>query len=155
MPEISALRQGARRENILHGSLTDEQRCRSDKDRQPFGLKLWRAPGGVAPQSQNASAMLFRRAFPAAYQSLAHPFPIYEMRSKERHAQPPLHLAQAPSHSSSPSRAFIERIRFTPRETWQLYGNIVGQALRLPTMSQASDALALQTRSCEQIAFSR
>jgi len=30
--------EGARRENILHGSLTDEQRCRSGKDRQPIGL---------------------------------------------------------------------------------------------------------------------
>ena len=28
--------------------------------------KLWRAAGGVAPQSQNASAMLLRRALPAA-----------------------------------------------------------------------------------------
>jgi hypothetical protein len=33
-----ALRQGARSENILHGSLTDEQRSRSGKDRQPSGL---------------------------------------------------------------------------------------------------------------------
>src|SRR5260370_24991408 len=33
-----ALRQGARRKNILYGSLTDEQRCRGGKDRQPFGL---------------------------------------------------------------------------------------------------------------------
>jgi hypothetical protein len=30
--------------------------------------------------------------------------------------------------------------------------NIVGQALRLPTISQASDALALQTMSREQVA---
>src|SRR6266404_4310016 len=44
--------------------------------------KLWRASGGVAPQPQNAAAMLLRRALPAARQNLAHPFPIYEMGSK-------------------------------------------------------------------------
>jgi hypothetical protein len=33
-----ALRQGARRENILHGSLTNEQRRCSGKDSQPCGL---------------------------------------------------------------------------------------------------------------------
>jgi hypothetical protein len=33
-----ALQQGARKENILHGSLTDEQRRCSDKDLQPGGL---------------------------------------------------------------------------------------------------------------------
>jgi len=44
--------------------------------------------------------MLLRRALPAAHQSLAHPFPIYEMRSKERHAQLLLYLAQATAHSS-------------------------------------------------------
>jgi hypothetical protein len=43
--------------------------------------------------------MLLRRALPAAHQSLAHPFPIYEMRSKEPHAQPSLHLPQATAHS--------------------------------------------------------
>ena len=35
---------------------------------------VWQAPGGVAPQSQNASAMLFRRVLPAARQSVAHSF---------------------------------------------------------------------------------
>src|SRR5207247_9003775 len=75
------LRKGARRENVRHGSLTDEQRSRSGKDRQPSGAKLWRAACGVAPQSQNASAMLLRRALPATRQSLAHSFPIYEMGS--------------------------------------------------------------------------
>jgi hypothetical protein len=34
------LQQGARRENILHGSVTDEQRRRSGKDRQPCGQAL-------------------------------------------------------------------------------------------------------------------
>src|SRR5215471_16276594 len=33
-----ALLQGARKENILYGSSTDEQRSSSDKDRQPGGL---------------------------------------------------------------------------------------------------------------------
>src|SRR5881409_1443306 len=43
---------------------------------------LWRAPGGVAPQLQNALAMLLRRALPDARQSLAHSLPICEMGSK-------------------------------------------------------------------------
>ena len=71
-----ALLQGARRESamrdsaqpksgnltgraweahILYGSSTDEQRSSSDKDRQPGGL----FSGGVAPQSQGASARRF------------------------------------------------------------------------------------------------
>ena len=33
-----AMRQGARSKNILYGSLSDEQRSRSVKDTQPFGL---------------------------------------------------------------------------------------------------------------------
>ena len=44
--------------------------------------------------------MFLRRALPAARQSLAHPFPIYEMGSKEPHAQLPVHLTQATAHSS-------------------------------------------------------
>jgi hypothetical protein len=44
--------------------------------------KLWWVTGRVAPQSQNASAMLLRRALPATRQSLAHPFPTYEMGSR-------------------------------------------------------------------------
>jgi len=77
-----ALQQDARRENILYGSVTDEQRRCSGKDPQPCRAKLWWAPGGVAPQSQSALAMLLRRALPAAHQSLAHSFPTYEMGSK-------------------------------------------------------------------------
>jgi hypothetical protein len=46
--------------------------------------KLWRAAGHVAPQSQSALAMLLRRALPAARQSLAHSFPIYEMGSSTK-----------------------------------------------------------------------
>src|SRR6516165_11207238 len=76
--------------------------------------KLWQAPGGVAPQSQNASAMLLRRALPAARQSLAHSFPLYEMGSKDAQVQSTLPSAQAPVHSLTPGRAFVERIRFAP-----------------------------------------
>jgi hypothetical protein len=77
-----ALQQGARRENILYGSLIDEQRHCSGKDRQPCGAKPWRTPGGVPPQSQNALAMLLRHALPDARQSLAHSLPICEMGSR-------------------------------------------------------------------------
>src|SRR5262249_27312170 len=45
-----ALLQGARRENILYGSLTDEQRSSSDKDRQPgglFSILIWVLKTGV------------------------------------------------------------------------------------------------------------
>jgi len=64
------------------GSLTDEQRRCNGKDPQPCRAELWWAPGVVAPRSQSALAMLPRRALPAARQSLAHSFPIYEMGSK-------------------------------------------------------------------------
>jgi len=78
-----ARRQDARRENILHGSLSDEQRRRRAKDPGTRRADLWRAAGRVAPQLQSATAMLFRRALPAARQSSAHLAPIYEMGSKE------------------------------------------------------------------------
>jgi len=77
-----ALGQGAKRENILYGSLTDEQRRRSVKDRTTLRAEFWRAAGGIAPQSQSALAMLLRRALPAARQNSAHPVPIYEMGSR-------------------------------------------------------------------------
>ena len=70
-----ALRQGARRENILHGSSTDEQRSRSGQRSATLRAELWRAAGGVAPQSQSAAAMLLRRALPAARQKLSAPIP--------------------------------------------------------------------------------
>jgi hypothetical protein len=35
----------------------------------------------VSPQSQNALAMLLRRALPAAHEGSAHPFPIYQIGS--------------------------------------------------------------------------
>jgi hypothetical protein len=77
------LLQGARRENILYGSSTDEQRRGRAKDRATLQAEFWQAAGGVAPQSQSATAMLFRRASPAASQNSAHPVPIYEMGSKQ------------------------------------------------------------------------
>src|SRR5438552_18562021 len=75
-------RQGARRKNILHGSLTDEQHRRRGPRSATLWAKTWRAKGGVAPQSQNALAMLLRCAWPSARQTFAQPFPIYEMGSK-------------------------------------------------------------------------
>jgi hypothetical protein len=71
-----AMLQGARREKILYGSSTDEQRRSSGKDRQTRRAVFWRAPGGVAPQSQSPLAMLLRRALPAARQKTARSFPI-------------------------------------------------------------------------------
>src|SRR5438094_6716106 len=77
-----ALQQGERRENILYGSVTDEQRGRSVEDRTTLRAEFWPATGGVAPQSQNPAATLLRRALPAARQNSAHRVPIYEMGSK-------------------------------------------------------------------------
>src|SRR5579871_3100602 len=71
-----ALLQDARRENILYGSSTDEQRSSSGKDLATRRAVFWRASGGVAPQSQSALAMLLRRALPAARQKTARPFLI-------------------------------------------------------------------------------
>src|SRR5713101_9696385 len=71
-----ALQQGARRENILYGSLTDEQRCCSGKDPQPCGLSSGRPLAGLLLSHRAPLAMLLRRALPAARQSLAHSFPI-------------------------------------------------------------------------------
>jgi hypothetical protein len=63
---------------ICNRRTTPSQRQRSATLR----AKLWRSPGGVAPQSQSAEAMLLRRALPAGRQSLAHPLPISEMGSR-------------------------------------------------------------------------
>src|SRR5437870_4280628 len=78
-----ALRRGARRENILYGSLNDEQRRRSAKDPATLRAEFWRAAGSVAPQSSGScrTAMLLRRALPAARQNSAPPVPIYAMGS--------------------------------------------------------------------------
>src|SRR5579871_2026110 len=85
------LQQGARRENILYGSSTHEQRCSSAKDPATRRAVFWRAPGGVAPQSQSALAMLLRRALPAARQKTARPFPIliWALSRREAGASPP------------------------------------------------------------------
>ena len=57
-----ALRQGARKKNILHGSLTDEQLRRSAKDPATLRAKFWRAPG---PESLRG----WRRCFSVAERS--------------------------------------------------------------------------------------
>src|SRR5436190_21174019 len=64
---------------IFDRRATPPQRQRSATLR----AKLWPPPVGVASQSSRhcGTAMLLRRALPAAPQSLAHPFPIYEMGS--------------------------------------------------------------------------
>ena len=77
-----APRQGARRENILCGSLSDEQRRSSTKDPATLRAEFWRPAAGVAPQSQNATAMLLRCALSAARRNSARSVPIYEMGSK-------------------------------------------------------------------------
>src|SRR5262245_31926223 len=78
-----ARQQDARSENILYGSLNDEQRSCRDKDLVTRRAELGRPAGRVAPQSESALAMLFRRALPAARHKSAHLVPIYEMGSKQ------------------------------------------------------------------------
>jgi hypothetical protein len=53
-----AVLQGARRENILYGSSTDEQRSSSGKDRQPGGL----FSGGPIPYFDFGSKSLMQRS---------------------------------------------------------------------------------------------
>jgi hypothetical protein len=74
----------ARREEGEYPSWIFDRRATQPQRQRSATLraKLWQAAGGVAPQSQNASAMLLRRALPATRQGLAHSFPIYEMGSK-------------------------------------------------------------------------
>jgi hypothetical protein len=74
----------ARREEREYpdGSLNDEQRRRSAKDRATLRADFCRAAGFVAPQSQSALAMPSRRALPAARQKFSAPVPIYEMASR-------------------------------------------------------------------------
>src|SRR5438874_1517636 len=75
----------ARREEGEYPSWIFERRATRPRRQRSATLraKLRRAAGGVAPQSQNALAMLLRRALPVARQSLAHPFPIYKMGSNQ------------------------------------------------------------------------
>jgi len=82
-----ALEQGARRENILYGSLTNEQRRSSGKDPQPCGLSSGEPLAALLLSHRAPLAMLLRRALPAARQNLAHSFPIYEMGSKPASGQ--------------------------------------------------------------------
>ena len=74
----------ARREEGEYPSWIFDRRATPSQWQRSATLRaeLWRAPGVVAPQPQSASAMLLRRALPAARQSLAHSFPIYEMGSR-------------------------------------------------------------------------
>ena len=73
----------ARREEEEYPSWIFDRRATQPQRQRSATLraKLWWATGGVAPQSQNALAMLLRRALPDTRQSLAHLFPIYEMGS--------------------------------------------------------------------------
>src|SRR6516164_11183613 len=57
---------------IFDRRATQQQRQRSATRRAVF----WRAPGGVAPRSESAAAILLRRALPGARQKTARPFLI-------------------------------------------------------------------------------
>jgi hypothetical protein len=67
--------------------LINRNRCVA-KDRATLGAEFWRTAGRVAPQSQSAAAMLFRRALPAARQNSAHQslFMRWVLITKVRHA---------------------------------------------------------------------
>jgi hypothetical protein len=58
--------QGARREHIRSGSVTDEQRSAGKKAAQPFGRERFGAHGGVARFSQVHKDMLLAHALPFA-----------------------------------------------------------------------------------------
>ena len=58
--------QGARREHIGNGSVTDEQRSADTKAAQPFGRGHFGAPGGVVRSSQVLKDMLLAHALPFA-----------------------------------------------------------------------------------------
>ena len=79
--------QGARRENILYGSSTDEQRRSSAKNRATRRAVFWRVAGGVAPQSESAAAIFLRRVLPAARQKTARPFLILIWALRQRNRQ--------------------------------------------------------------------
>ena len=78
------LRRGARSENILYGSLNDEQRRCSAKDPQPFGLSSGGLLAALTPQSQNARLCSFVASCQPPARNSAHPVPIYEMGSKTK-----------------------------------------------------------------------
>ena len=56
--------QGARREHIRNGSVTDEQRGAGQKSTQPFGRGHFEAPGGVVRSSQVIEDLLLAHALP-------------------------------------------------------------------------------------------
>jgi hypothetical protein len=58
--------QGARREHIGNGSVTDEQRRAGKKAAQPFRQEQFGAPGGVVRSSQVHKDMLLAHALPFA-----------------------------------------------------------------------------------------
>jgi hypothetical protein len=58
--------QGARREHIRNGSVTDEQRSVRQKSTQPFGRWQFGVPGGVVRSSQVIKNMLVAHALPFA-----------------------------------------------------------------------------------------
>jgi hypothetical protein len=68
--------QGARKENILYGYSTDEQRGSIPKDRPPGGLFTGRRLAALLFQSESAAAIFLRRALPAARQKTARSFLI-------------------------------------------------------------------------------
>jgi hypothetical protein len=58
--------QGARREHIRNGFVTDEQRSAGQKSTQRFGPGQFGAPGGVVRSSQIIKNMLVAHALPFA-----------------------------------------------------------------------------------------
>jgi hypothetical protein len=58
--------QGARREHIRNGSVTDEQRGADQKATQPFGREQFEAPGGVVRSSQVIKNLLLAHVLPFA-----------------------------------------------------------------------------------------
>jgi pimeloyl-ACP methyl ester carboxylesterase len=76
----------ARREEGKYPSVIFDRRATPQPPQRSATLRaeFWRAAGCVAPQSSRraGTAMLLRRALPAARQNLAHHLPIYKMGSK-------------------------------------------------------------------------
>ena len=58
--------QGARREHIRNGSVTDEQRGAGQKSTQPLGRGHFEAPGGDVRSSQVIEDLLLAHALPFA-----------------------------------------------------------------------------------------
>jgi hypothetical protein len=86
------LLQGARRENILYGSSTDEQRSSSAKDRQPGGLFSGGRLAALLLSQRALQPSSFVAPCQAVRQKTARPLPIYEKGSNfsEHLAKPEL-----------------------------------------------------------------